>query len=99
MSLRALPSQEVTETELKTKKDALKGLKVAQLASYDDFITDIMVDQVSRSPSFAHHKIYLSNQSPGILLVPNPQESRSLLPHPPCKGRRGRKTRAKMCGR
>lgn len=46
MSVRALPSQEVTEQGLKAKKDALKGLKVAQLASYDDFLTDLLVDKV-----------------------------------------------------
>lgn len=47
MSVRALPSQEVTEPELKAKKDALKGLTVAKLASYDDFLTDALVDRVS----------------------------------------------------
>lgn len=46
MSIRALPNEEVTEQEIKIKKDALKGLKVAQLASYDDFLTDLLVDQV-----------------------------------------------------
>lgn len=37
---------EVSASELKAKKDALKGLTVAQLASYDDFLTDLLVDQV-----------------------------------------------------
>lgn len=46
MSVRAVTQQEVSASELKAKKDALKGLKVAQLANYDDFLTDILVDQV-----------------------------------------------------
>ena len=46
MSVRVVTQQTVTEPELKAKKDALKGLKVAQLANYDDFLTDMLVDQV-----------------------------------------------------